>query len=642
MLIVESGFFWLVLLLPLATFLINTFLGYRMPKVVVGWLACGSVGLSFVIGLLTFVDLQGHAADQRAINGPYFNWFGAGPSSVDFKLLVDPLSILMVLIVTGVGFLIHVYSIGYMWDDPGFPRFFAYMNLFIVSMLLLVTADNYPLLLIGWEGVGLCSYFLISFWFRRNSAADAGVKAFVVNAIGDVGILIASFMLLGLVKSVAFEDVFKNAASAMPAGSGLVTIVTLLLVLGAVAKSAQIPLYTWLPDAMEGPTPVSALIHAATMVAAGVYLLVRSYPLLQLAPVTLDVIAAIGAITLLFSATMGLAQFDIKRVLAYSTISQLGYMFMAVGVGGFAAAMFHLTTHAFFKALLFLAAGSVIHALHDEQDMRKMGGIGSRIPRTTYTFLVGALALSGIFPFAGFWSKDTILGVTFGSNVLWWLFGLATTFITAFYTFRLFFMTFAGESRVARETSRRIHESPPTMMVPLYILAFFSIVAGFIQIPGLVNAFDAFLAPTLAQYAPQGAAAPAQESFLGFLGGAVLALVVGLAGIGLAYSFYLRNRQAPATFTRAVGGLYPLVANKYYVDEIYDAGIVQPSLVFSTILATFLDNYVIDGIVNGVATVTAEIARAFRQIQTGYVRQYALTFLVGIVIIVGYVLFTRA
>jgi NADH-quinone oxidoreductase subunit L len=638
----DTGLFWLILLLPLAGTIVNTFWGRRLPKVAVAWIACGVVGIAFILGLLSLVDLLNKPVGEQAFVVEGYTWFSVGKTSVDMALLADQLSILMVLIVTGVGFLIHVYAVGYMWEDPDFPRFFVYLNLFIFAMLLLVTADNYPLLLVGWEGVGLCSYFLISFWYQQRAPAEAGVKAFVVNAIGDVGILIASFALLTTVGSVAFGDVFTNAPKMLTTGGAIVSGITLMLLLGAIAKSAQIPLYTWLPDAMEGPTPVSALIHAATMVAAGVYLLVRSAPLLAMAPVTMGLIAAIGAITLLFSATIGLLQNDIKRVLAYSTISQLGYMFLAVGAGGFVAAMFHLTTHAFFKALLFLAAGSVIHAMSGEQDMRKMGGLFRRIPRTATTLIIGALALMGFPLFSGFFSKDAILSTAFGNNILWYLFGLVTSFITAFYVFRLVFVTFWGRDNVSRDVGRHMHESPLVMMLPLYILAFFSFVAGFIQIPGLANVFGDFLGPVLSRYAaPASATAAESGSFGEFLIFAVIAAVVGLLGLLFAYVMYFKPSELPARWAARVPELYQIVANKYYVDELYDRVFVRPALAFSRTLTDVLDGTVIDGVVRGTATVMREGGEVLRRTQTGYVRQYALSFLLGAVIIVAYVLFPR-
>ncbi|RMF91884.1 MAG: NADH-quinone oxidoreductase subunit L, partial [Nitrospinota bacterium] len=440
---------WLVLVFPLLGALINGLWRRTLSEKQIGYIGCGAVFLSFLWALEAFLSLLSLPAGARSLEVVLYRWMGVGDFVVEVGFLVDPLSVLMTLVVTGVGFVIHWYSMGYMHDDPGFQRYFAFLNLFVFSMLLLVLANNFLLFFVGWEAVGLCSYLLIGFWYERKSAADAGKKAFVVNRVGDFAFLVGIFLLFRTFGTLDFEEVFAAAPQVLTAGGALATWITLLLFIGATGKSAQIPLYVWLPDAMEGPTPVSALIHAATMVTAGVYMIARTHVLYLLAPGIMTLVALIGVITAFYAASIGLVQNDIKRVLAYSTISQLGYMFLATGVGAFTAGMFHLVTHAFFKALLFLGAGSVIHALAGEQDLRKMGGLRSRLPLTYFTFLAGALALAGIVPFAGFFSKDAILWAAWSQgNLFYWFLGTITAFMTAFYIFRLFFLTFHGESRV--------------------------------------------------------------------------------------------------------------------------------------------------------------------------------------------------
>src|ERR671910_284619 len=469
---------WLIPLLPLAGAAVILVLGRRLGKAA-GWLATGLVGLGFVLGVAMLLDLLGLPADQRVHVADLFDWISVGTFSVDVALRVDPLSITMTLVVTGVGALIHLYAIGYMDHDPRFGTFFAYLNLFVFFMLMLVLAANYLLLYLGWEGVGLCSYLLIGFWYERPLASSAAKKAFVTTRIGDAAMLLGIVLIWLHVGSLDFGAVFGRGASELTEGAA--TAIALLLLAGAIGKSAQLPLHVWLPDAMEGPTPVSALIHAATMVTAGVYMVVRSHVLYQLAPISAEFVAIIGGLTAIFAASIGLVQNDIKRVLAYSTVSQLGYMFLGAGVGGFIAAIFHLLTHAFFKGLLFLASGSVIHALGGEQDMRKMGGLGPHLPITSRVFFVGAIAIAGIPPFAGFWSKDGILADAFKSgHYLLWFIGVVGAFMTAFYMFRLIYMTFYGASRVDPQVLHHVHESPPIMTVPLIILAVLSVVGGLI------------------------------------------------------------------------------------------------------------------------------------------------------------------
>src|SRR5262247_1761146 len=487
---------WLIPVLPLLGATINGVLGKRLPKNIVTAVGVGTVGISFIIALREFVAMLGTSA--LPINRDYFTWIQAGRFQAQFGFMLDHLSGFMILIVTGVGFLIHVYSAGYMAHEEGFYRYFAYLNLFVFFMLTLVLANNYLLMFVGWEGVGLCSYLLIGFWFTRKSAADAGKKAFIVNRIGDFGFLLAIMLIFWTFDRIDFAGVFARlqdttSFSPEPLGTvGVLTTIGLLLFLGAVVKSAQFPLYVWLPDAMEGPTPVSALIHAPTMVTAGVYMVARSAALFQLTPETSSIVAAVGAFTAILAATIALVQNDIKRVLAYSTVSQLGYMFLALGVGAYWVAVFHLFTHAFFKALLFLGSGSVIHALGGEQDMRRMGALKNKIPVTHWTMFVGSVAIAGIPGLAGFFSKDEILWQTYsspiGSKVLYAM-GLITAGMTAFYMWRLMYMTFYGKSRVAPEVAAHIHESPPSMTIPLQVLALGSVVAGWVGVPKIWTVF---------------------------------------------------------------------------------------------------------------------------------------------------------
>ncbi|MFZ0798267.1 MAG: NADH-quinone oxidoreductase subunit L, partial [Terriglobales bacterium] len=560
------------------------------------------------------------------------------------------LSLVMLLVVTGVGFLIHIYSVGYMWDDDGYYRFMSYMNLFMFFMLTLVLAKNYLVMFIGWEGVGLASYLLIGYWFTKDSAAAAGKKAFIVNRIGDFGFLIALFLMIKHFGSLDFMHVFAAAQSlpAETAGAGLLTAIGLLLMVGAAGKSAQIPLYVWLPDAMEGPTPVSALIHAATMVTAGVYMVARSHMIFERSPMALMVVAIIGTLTALFAATIGIAQTDIKKVLAYSTVSQLGYMFMACGVGAFSAGIFHLMTHAFFKGLLFLAAGSVIHGIGGEQDMRKMGGLRMYMPWTFATMGIATLAIAGIPPLAGFWSKDEILWRAFGASWVYWLIGVITAFITSFYMFRLMYMTFGGEYRgaAAQESHGHDdhghghghggpHESPWVMLGPLAILAVLSFVGGFV---GYGNHFEHFLAPVFEGASEVAQAAPPEtgKSTLEYL---LMAVSVSVAGLGwlLAYLFYSRRPQLPARIAASLGGLYRAVANKYYIDELYAVLFVKPLVDGSTaILWHGVDQGVIDAAVNGSADAARHVSDNVRHMQSGNLRSYAGWVAAGGAVVIAY------
>ena len=563
---------WLVPVWPLLGFLANGFFGRRIGKRAVGMIACGSVGLSLLFSVTAAVQLLALPHGAR-VSQVVAYWIGSGNFQADWGLLLDPLSAVMILVVSGVGFLIHVYSIGYMHEDPDYSRFFTYLNLFTFSMLMLVLANNYLLLYVFWEAVGLCSYLLIGFWFEKKSAADAGKKAFIVNRVGDFGFALGVMLLWTSLGTLQYDEVFASAQAQLPAGGAVVTAITLLLFLGATGKSAQLPLYVWLPDAMEGPTPVSALIHAATMVTAGVYMVARSAPLFNLAPASLSVVAWIGGLTAVFAATIALVQNDIKRIVAYSTISQLGYMFLGCGVGAYAAAIFHLMTHAFFKALLFLGSGSVIHGLSGEQDIRKMGGLRKHMPITAITFLIGALANAGIIPLAGFWSKDEILyGAVAGGHAGVFALGAAGAFLTAFYMLRCYYLTFEGRSRVEEKAAHHLHESPPVMTVPLVILAFFSAFVGFVGFPPELGAYHRFVEPVFA--AVRGTVA--HEPSLGAIPIAILSTAIALAGVLAALRFYHWRPEMPARMVERFPRVYQVLLDKYYVDELYDALFVEP------------------------------------------------------------------
>jgi len=650
-----------VLLFPLLGFIILGLVGrfLKRPAILaVGWGACG---LAFLFAAANFVSMLSTPVAARVNDAVLFPWMSSGNFSLSFGLLLDPLSMTMLLVVTGVGLLIHIYSAGYMADDPGFWRFFAYLNFFIFAMVLLVSADNFLFLLVGWGLVGLASYLLIGFWYQRRSAVAAARKAFVINVIGDFGLMLAIFLIVVNFGKLAYLDVFAHG----PVGEGAATAICLLIFVACAAKSAQLPLYMWLPDAMEGPTPVSALIHAATMVTAGVYLVARAHPLFEQAPAALLVVASIGGITALFAATIAVFQLDIKRVLAYSTISQLGYMFMAEGVHNYSGGIFHLVTHAFFKALLFLGAGAVIHALGGEQDMRKMGGLWGRLRITGWTFLIAALAISGIFPLAGFWSKDEILGSILAqatkSGDAWlytlWVLGLLTAGLTAFYMFRLFFGIFNGTYRGEPVAGHRdlpeanmdaedteatghqhvggvsyyyIHEVPAVMSIPLVILAVLSVVGGFI---GSLELFGAPNWMPLANFLPATMHTHAAETSLA-LGwtSTALSLIAGLLGIFLAWRMYSKGfayRENP-------NPLYQLLSHKYYVDEGLTAGLVNPLLALSRGLSHFLEGNALDGGSRGIAKIFKGTSNIVRRVQTGYMRNYALSILLGVVLIIVY------
>ena len=627
-------YLWLIPALPLAAVALNLLLGDRLRKAGTVAIGCGSVAAAFLLAVRAVLHLASLPADDRAIAETAYTWIHVGDFAADVSFLLDPLSAVMVLVVTGVGFLIHVYSVGYMAHDPSFRRFFLYLNLFMFSMLTLVLADNFLLLFVGWEGVGLCSYLLIGFWYTRPSAAEAGKKAFIVNRIGDFGFLLGMLVLFVWCGSLDFAEVFHAAPQVFAVGAPAITAATLLLFLGATGKSAQIPLYTWLPDAMEGPTPVSALIHAATMVTAGVYMVARCHVLFELAPLSLDVVAVIGAATAVFAATIGLAQNDIKRVLAYSTVSQLGYMFFACGVGGFGAGIFHLMTHAFFKALLFLGAGSVIHALSDEQDLRRMGGLASKLPWTHRTMLAGTIAIAGIPPLAGFFSKDEILSHAFTSGHYGvWIAGLLGSVLTAFYMFRLYLLAFRGTSRLTHEAEHHLHESPATMVVPLVVLAILSVVGGLVGMPFQEGGH--LLARWLAPVFESGAHGEhgGGHAVSVVTEGMLIAISVAVAAVGVGLAFRVYGKSAEEPLERKAPALWRALANKYWVDELYDLVVVKTIYGASRGLWTFWDVKVVDGAVNGVGRLLEGSWAMLRLFQTGFVGTYALFFTIGVAVL---------
>ncbi len=631
---------WLIPLLPLVGVLVNAILGRWLPRWLVAILASLAVGASFVVALLVFFAMLGLPAESpTGGNGreriiPIFSWIVAGDFKIEARILLDQLSILMALVVTGVSSVIHIYSAGYMKGEEYHNRYFTWLNLFVFMMLVLVLGDSFLTMYIGWEGVGLCSYLLIGYWFERESAADAAKKAFIVNRVGDFGFALGIMLIFATFGSLAFEDVFPAATTILP---GTATAIALLLFLGATGKSAQIPLYVWLPDAMEGPTPVSALIHAATMVTAGVYMVARCYALFEASPSALNWVIWIGVLTATFAATMAMVEKDFKRILAYSTISQLGYMFLGVGVGAYAAGLFHLTTHAFFKALLFLCAGSVMHALAGELDIFKMGGLRKKLPWTFGTFLVGVLALSGVPLLSGFFSKDEILFNAYRSGaVIPWLLGVITAGLTAFYAFRLLFVAFYGKSRVDKKIEKQAHESPPVMVVPLVILAVLAAVGGYVGLPaflGVGNAIDDFLHPVFAGtvVTPPEAEGASPEGLL-----IVVSILAVAAGFAAAYWIYVRRWGLAAQLTKGAQWLYDLVYNKYHVDQAYTEFIVKPLRMGGDLLADTVDVRGIDGAVNGLARVVDLVGEGVRRLQTGFVRNYAVALLIGVVVVVLY------
>jgi NADH-quinone oxidoreductase subunit L len=616
---------WFIPAFPLAGFVLLVLFGKRLGEPVAGWLGTLAVAGSFVATCLTYAGLHQLPGEERSVTDALFTWIHVGRLTVRVSLLLDPLSITMALFVTGVSTLIHLYSIGYMHGDARYPRFFVYLNLFVFSMLMLVLGDNFLITFLGWEGVGACSYLLISFWFERDSAATAGKKAFVTNRVGDFGFLIATFLIFGAFGSLDYAKVLPSTDLLTTTTA---TAIGLLLFLGACGKSAQLPLYIWLPDAMEGPTPVSALIHAATMVTAGVYLMIRVSPILAVAPDVSTVIAVVGAATALFAATIACAQNDIKRVLAYSTISQLGYMFLAVGSGAYVAALFHMITHAFFKALLFLAAGSVIHGMHDEQDMKNMGALRKYLPITSATFIIGWLAIAGVPPFAGFWSKDDILANAFDKSVLLWAAGVVTALLTAYYMTRQVVLVFYGEARWhTAEGHAEPHEAPPTMTIPLVVLAVLATVAGALNLPVTkIAVLEHWLGPVVET--------TQHELLAGGVEKAVLATVAGLAAlVGIFIGWTLWSRRAdnpqlePAILQRAWG-----------VDAAVSALVGGPGRELADFSAYSVDKGVVDGAYNGLGGLVRRGGEQLRRVQTGYVRNYALGVAAGTVLLLGYVL----
>jgi NADH-quinone oxidoreductase subunit L len=683
----------LIPLFPLIGFIVNATMGRRLAKGVSGGLASLAMLASFAVSAISVWQLIGMAPEQRVIEQTLYTWIASDDLNLGLAFRLDPLSAVMILVVTGIGSLIHIYSTAYMHDeiDSEFARYFSYLNLFAAFMLVLVLGSNFPVMFVGWEGVGLCSYLLIGFWFKKKSASDAGKKAFVVNRIGDYAFILGMLALFVQFRTLDFQEVAAAVAALPPETSfGILSIATLLLFIGATGKSAQIPLYTWLPDAMEGPTPVSALIHAATMVTAGVYMIGRNAVLFGAAPETMMIVAVIGAATALMAGTIGLVQNDIKRVLAYSTVSQLGLMFLAMGVGAFGAGIFHLYTHAFFKACLFLGSGAVIHALHGEQDIRNMGGLKRHLPITYWTFLIASLAIAGVPLLAGFFSKDEILYETFheGHTILW-VIGALTSLLTATYMFRLVFLTFHGERRhdapapehpeeeepishrpptdslhrpvagaahgpgaatLHGHHGSHLHDAPPAMALALIVLAIGSVAAGYIGIPhalGGHNVLHAWLEPAFearseAGAAPEAVAAgealTAEETALELT---LMGVSSGIAflGIGIAAFIWLRRRELAASMARSFAPIHRLLLNKYYVDEIYDATVVQPIHVVSREgLWRGFDVRVIDGAVNGAATIVAASAAGLRRLQTGSVRAYAGSLFIGVVVVLGYYL----
>jgi len=621
---------WLVPLLPLIGFLIVGLFGKKLSKGLVGTIASGAVLGAFAVSLGIFFELGGQT--EKSVTIDLFSWITAGKLSIPFSFLVDPLSSLFLLIITGIGFLIHLYSTGYMHDDEGFSRFFAYLNLFVFFMLLLVLGSNYLIMFVGWEGVGLCSYLLIGFWFKNTAYNNAAKKAFIMNRIGDLGFLLGIILIFITFGSITYGDVFEQAKHFIGDNS-VITAIALLLFIGAMGKSAQLPLYTWLPDAMAGPTPVSALIHAATMVTAGIYMVSRSNILYTLSPFAMEVVAIVGVCTALFAATIGLAQNDIKKVLAYSTVSQLGYMFLALGVGAYTGAVFHVMTHAFFKALLFLGAGSVIHAMSGEQDIRKMGGLKKHIPITHLTFLLGTLAIVGFPGFSGFFSKDEILAHAWEHNKLLWFLGVLGAAMTTFYMFRLYFLTFKGSFRGTHEQEHHLHESPKSMTIPLIVLAVLSVVGGLIGIPEVLGGhhfLEEYLKPVFAESSYRLVHHLSHETEYILMGVAVSVMALS---IYYAYTTYVKNKTLPANEGEELKPLHNLVYKKYLIDELYENVIMKPINFIGEGLHKIVDNQIVDGIVNGMGAIVSGASGIIRKAQTGNIGFYVFVMVISIVLI---------
>ncbi|SHG98995.1 NADH-quinone oxidoreductase subunit L [Pedobacter caeni] len=620
---------WLVPLIPLLGFVINGLGRNTLSKNLIGFIGSSVIFISFAISLGIFFELGADANKSHEIF--LFDWISAGKLSIPLSFLVDPLSSIMLLIITGVGFLIHIYSIGYMHSDEAFGKFFSYLNLFIFFMLLLVLGSNYIVMFIGWEGVGLCSYLLIGFWYTNSSYASAAKKAFIMNRIGDLGFLLGVFFIFTTFGSVEFSKIFPQAANMLP-GNGTIALIALLLFIGACGKSAQLPLFTWLPDAMAGPTPVSALIHAATMVTAGIYMIARSNVLFDLAPMVQHIIAIIGLATAIVAAIIALTQTDIKKVLAYSTVSQLGYMFLGLGVGAYNGAFFHVITHAFFKALLFLCAGSVIHALHHEQDMRHMGGLRKKLPVTFLTMLIGTIAIAGLPPFSGFFSKDEILAHVYMHDKVMWAIAVFGAFLTAFYMFRMLFLTFYGKYRGTHHAEEKIHESPKSMTIPLIVLAVLSAIGGAIGIPEALHG-NHWLSHWLAPVIKHTAEAPDHATEYALMAVSVVGVLVSIA---FAYVKYIKQNHVPIPDEGKRSALANLSYNKFYFDEIYDLLIRKPLDALSTFFYKIIDNKIVDGIVNGLGWSTSEASKGLRLVQSGNVGFYIFMMVVGIISLLLY------
>lgn len=623
---------WLIPLLPFLGFLVNALGIKQIPKKAAGIIGSASVLVSFILSVLVFFELKG--SGTGAVTVELFNWISAGSLSIPFSFYIDPLTCVWLLIITGIGFLIHVYSAGYMHDDESFGKFFSYLNLFVFFMLILVMGAGYLIMFIGWEGVGLCSYLLIGFWYKNNAYNDAAKKAFIMNRIGDLGFLLGVFLLIGTFGSTDFTEIFPQAAG-FQSGDPRLLAITLCLFIGAIGKSAQLPLYTWLPDAMAGPTPVSALIHAATMVTAGIYMVARSNILYALSPISMTVVAVTGLATAVFAALIAISQNDIKKVLAYSTVSQLGYMFLALGVGAFTGAVFHVMTHAFFKALLFLGAGSVIHALHNQQDMRRMGGLKKAMPVTFMTMLLATLAISGIPPFSGFFSKDEILAHAFAHEPLLWVIGFAAALLTAFYMFRMMFLTFWGDFRGSAEEKKHLHESPSSMTVPLIVLAVLSVAGGLLGLPEVMaqqaHILGAFLAPVFAESRQVLPAMHISHNTEWLL--MAISVIGVLASIGIAWAMYVKNKTLPQEESVRRRGVLALSYHKFYIDELYDAVIVRPLNGLSVFFYRVMDTRVIDGMVNGIGKTIIAFSSVFRFWQSGRIGSYLFYMVAGIILI---------
>ncbi len=621
----------LIPILPLLGFLIIGLNVRRLYHNVSSYIACGTIFLSFLFSVIVFIHLLQVPPDQRFFTVTLVSWIKTAGFSADIAFLVDPLSSIMLLIITGVGLLIHVYSIGYMHGDSGFNIFFSYLNLFVFFMLVLVMGSNYLLMFVGWEGVGLCSYLLIGFWFKNHDYNRAANKAFIMNRIGDLGLLLGVILIFINFNSINYQQVFSNASSV---DAKTLTWITVLLFIGAMGKSAQIPLYTWLPDAMAGPTPVSALIHAATMVTAGVYMVARNNILYSLSPLALQIILVVGLCTALFAATIALVQNDIKKVLAYSTVSQLGLMFVALGLEAYSTGIFHMATHAFFKALLFLGAGSVIHALQGEQDIRRMGGLKKYLPITYFTFFIGVLAISGIPPFAGFFSKDEILANAYAQNPVIWGFALLTSLLTVFYMFRLFYLTFWGSTRATGEAMHHAHESPQSMATPLVILAILSFTGGFMNLPKSLYGsawLHEFLSPvfTSSKFIAEHHLDHATEYRL-----MATIVVLTLIVIAIAYFLYVKRQRIPVEEGN-LSAIHRIVYHKYYVDEIYNGLIVKPLYWFSEICDTLIEKLAIDRVVNSLGYVVVRSSKVFRLLQTGSIGFYIFIMVISIIVILA-------